>query len=1174
MKSKLIRSFLLLFVVTLLTTTAQAQVSAGGTPPSQSLANLSAPPTVTMAKIDVNDYIAEDKLQPKDVPPRFGVPFDVSLNLKNSGVWTDLPGGDRLWRLRIESEGAYSINLIYDRFYMPEGGKFFLYNDNYRYVIGAFTDYNNKETGMFSTQPVPDDAITLEYLEPASARGEGEISLMTVVHAYRNMFGYRDSNNLDDFGESGSCNNNVACDTEWDDEERGVVVLLTSGGYRYCSGSLINNVNEDATPYILTANHCSPGNTDIAMFNYKSPNCSPTTDGPTYQTVSSGTQRFTTSTSSSSDCFLWELSVDVPTSYNPYFNGWNANNSAASSAVGIHHPSCDVMKISWENAALTSTEYLSNTVNSSQDHWRVADWDDGTTEGGSSGSPLFDPNHRIVGQLHGGYAACGNNESDWYGKLSYSMTSGLRSWLDPSNTGVMTLDGYDPNTASPTITVTSPNTAVTWLVGSAYSITWTSSGLSENVQIHINRTYPGGAWETITSNTANDGSYSWTVTGGVTSSARIRVRGVTSTTVSDESDVNFTIAERTITVTNPNTAVTWYAGDSQTIQWSSQYITGNVVIELNRSYSGGVWDTLAASTTNDGSFAWVVETPTSSSARVRISSLSYPTATDVSNTNFTIAERTITVTNPNTALTWVVDADEFIEWTSSNVTGNVKIELNRDYPGSTWETIIATTTNDGSYEWSVTSPLTTTARIRVTSVTYPSVSDISDTDFSIAQRAITVTSPNTAVSWYSGDSHDITWTSSNITGNVSIELNRDYSEGTWETITSSTADDGTYAWTVTLPATSTARIRVTSLTYLTVSDVSDANFSIINSNDPPAIAHDRLDDQNFYPFDVTAYVTDDAAGFVARLFTREVGAVDYDSVELAPTYNGDEYAVAILKPVGTYEYFLRVIDAEGLTDETSLNAFTVQDFFGLEQVYDDDGAEASQWSETADMKWAVKFDAGEEDYVLSNIHIGVSTEKPTSDYSDLVVSIYLADGLDGLPGTQVAMKSVGSLGNVIGGVPTTQDNFVDVVFLDAANEPLVLTDDFYVAVENSDGIHFDAFLLDENGTLAGRSFVYNSCEDLWIDETSAHESARPGNRMIRVSGFSLIPPVIVVSLAGTDIRLDWEDTGAPYYHVYSALNADGPFTTLEGTATTNSFVDIDPLADELKFYVVRSSMQP
>ena len=76
-------------------------------------------------------------------------------------------------------------------------------------------------------------------------------------------------------------------------------------------------------------------------------------------------------------------------------------------------------------------------------HWRVADWEDGTTEPGSSGSPLFDADHRIVGQLHGGEASCSYNVNDYYGKFSTSWNNGLSGWLDPNNTGTLVLDGID-----------------------------------------------------------------------------------------------------------------------------------------------------------------------------------------------------------------------------------------------------------------------------------------------------------------------------------------------------------------------------------------------------------------------------------------------------------------------------------------------------------------------------------------------------------------------------------------------------------------------------------------------------------------------------------------------------------------------------------------------------------
>ncbi len=239
------RSLTVLFLLTMccLVSTSIAQVSQGGAPASLNMAALSAPETRSLPAVDAATLLAEDETESKDVSLRFGYPHDVNFNLNNSGTWTDAKDG-RVWRLRIESRGAYSINMIFDRFDLPAGGRFFVYNDNYDYVIGSFTEANEFPTGEFSTQPVPGDAITLEYFEPTEAVGQSVISVSSVIHAYRNLFG-RTNNPLDAFGDSGTCNNNANCPegAAWQNEKRGVVMLLTSGGSRFCSGSLINNTN-------------------------------------------------------------------------------------------------------------------------------------------------------------------------------------------------------------------------------------------------------------------------------------------------------------------------------------------------------------------------------------------------------------------------------------------------------------------------------------------------------------------------------------------------------------------------------------------------------------------------------------------------------------------------------------------------------------------------------------------------------------------------------------------------------------------------------------------------------------------------------------------------------------------------------------------------------------------
>ena len=257
-----------------------AQVSAGGTPFSFSATMPEDIHTVTLGSVDVAALLAEDELEAQEgapVPFRFGFPFEVDLGLDNAGTWTELPNGDRLWRLRLVSPGAYSINLIYDELWLPEGAKFFIYNEDQSDVLGAFTESNNKDYGKFATGPVKGGVSMLEYYEPADVQGSGVLHISRVVHAYRNVFnkdlviglnkGDPSAPTTQGYGDSGSCNRNINCPegAPWANEGDAVVMILTSGGTRLCSGALVNNVSQDYTPYMLTAFHCIDTNGDETL---------------------------------------------------------------------------------------------------------------------------------------------------------------------------------------------------------------------------------------------------------------------------------------------------------------------------------------------------------------------------------------------------------------------------------------------------------------------------------------------------------------------------------------------------------------------------------------------------------------------------------------------------------------------------------------------------------------------------------------------------------------------------------------------------------------------------------------------------------------------------------------------------------------------------------------------
>ena len=440
----LLSAFVLLIAVD-----GRAQVSVGGTPLSWGNTLIGGNTVITLPAVDEAALLLEDEARQMngEKSTRFGYNHEVSIDVLASCVW-ESTNTHEIGRLAIRSEGARSINLIFNDFYLEQDVSLFLYNRSKNDLIGAFTAANNKSYRTFSTLPLPGDVLVLEINAPLGSRTDLSVmQLETVTHAYKDLFNQSLEKGL---GQSGSCNVNVNCPEAagWEDQRRSVARILVNGN-DHCTGALINNTGNDATPYFLTANHCLTGNVSnwVFWFNWESPTCNPTQNS-SYDGVSGSTLL---ASCSNSDFALLELSQEVPLNYNPYYAGWSAVNTAPTSSVGIHHPSGDIKKWSYDGDASVSSEWGGWGSSGTNTHWEVLDWDIGTTEGGSSGSPLFDQNKRIVGQLHGGAALCGNDFSDLYGKVAYSwdcqnQNSGrLDVWLDPNNSGLTLLDGFDPN---------------------------------------------------------------------------------------------------------------------------------------------------------------------------------------------------------------------------------------------------------------------------------------------------------------------------------------------------------------------------------------------------------------------------------------------------------------------------------------------------------------------------------------------------------------------------------------------------------------------------------------------------------------------------------------------------------------------------------------------------------
>jgi len=431
-----------------------AQIASPGTPLSFNKNMTKAVETHQLPAFDAAAMLAEDEMIKGEGPLRFGKRHKVKLSTKNAGTWENLSNGDRIWRITFTSTGAYSLNFLFSKFYIPSGAALYAYNADKSDVRGAFTTLNNKSDGMFAITPIEGETVTLEYVEPASAKGQGLLEISYVVHAYRNLHTMMEELLEKGYGDSGPCNNDVACPESagWEDQIRSVALIIVNG-FESCTGAMVNNVNQDGTPYFLSANHCGSNiNSNWTFaFNYNSPTCDGP-DGNFDQSIVGGQLR---ANYAASDFTLFELSMPPPPAYAIYYAGWNNLDEPALNSTAIHHPSGDVKKISFNDDPLYSGSWGSGAAEvPGGNHWIVDDWEDGTTEGGSSGSPIFDQNQLIVGQLHGGGASCTNITYDSYGKFSASWEGGgtassrLKDWLGAGSIDSFTITyNYDGGTS-------------------------------------------------------------------------------------------------------------------------------------------------------------------------------------------------------------------------------------------------------------------------------------------------------------------------------------------------------------------------------------------------------------------------------------------------------------------------------------------------------------------------------------------------------------------------------------------------------------------------------------------------------------------------------------------------------------------------------------------------------
>ncbi|MCO6475064.1 MAG: proprotein convertase P-domain-containing protein, partial [Phaeodactylibacter sp.] len=433
---------------------AEAQYPGNGIAPSPT--PLQEVEKVLLGPVD-NEALLREELQSRAPgrPPRFAIPFEVDIAPQTHGLWEKLPDGTEVWRLRISSPGAHSLNFGFLEYYMPPGGSLFVYGPGRKPVLGPFTAADNETHYQLWTPILPGGEAVLEVQVPGGRRQALRLRLATVNHDFLGFTGVL----------SGACNLDVICGpgdgwsiVEPYREAIRSVAVYGLGGSTFCTGFLVNNTRNDCTPYFITANHCelnaSNSASVVVYWNYQNSYCrepgSMASGGPgDGQLENFNTGAIYRAGYAPTDFTLIELDDPVAENSQAFFAGWTRDAAPPEDTLAcIHHPDGSEKRISFSFSDTYAGAWGSGSMPvPGGNHLIIPSWDIGSTESGSSGAPLFDRQRRVVGQLRGGAASCNNSQYDAFGWFRFSWTGGgtpytrLKDWLDPDNTNLLFLDG-------------------------------------------------------------------------------------------------------------------------------------------------------------------------------------------------------------------------------------------------------------------------------------------------------------------------------------------------------------------------------------------------------------------------------------------------------------------------------------------------------------------------------------------------------------------------------------------------------------------------------------------------------------------------------------------------------------------------------------------------------------
>jgi lysyl endopeptidase len=482
---------------------------------------------VALPALDHVGLRIDDQASTPGTPLRYGLVQQVHggglvNGVASLGTLSELPDGRVRWDLELRSEGAFSLEPGFSRFRLPAGAVMVLRSGDGGSKRGPYTDADNPSDGGPLRLPfVQGDRVVITLDVARERLPFVQLALDNVTAAYRDIF------NPWSVEKSGSCNVDTICvqpatgdwttapwaapvKDRWSgfraDAQISSVAMYTyitsSGSGSACTGQAIRQVGDPGTWAFLTAHHClsteAEARSMTLYWKYETSACripgSSDSGSPISRSGNSIAQAggaVLLASYAPSDVTLVRLRQSPPSSASVIRTGWFRGSSAPEATFGIHHPASHEKRISFDNDPSTVGRFSNLGRGSGRTHWIVEDWDLGTTEQGSSGSGLWDRDGLLIGQLHGGAAACGNDSYDAYGRLFNSWNGGGAPWarvrdhLDPAGSNAQLL-GDITMCEAPSVSLSSTafssipragdvltfNVAVSGGSGAPYTIDW------------------------------------------------------------------------------------------------------------------------------------------------------------------------------------------------------------------------------------------------------------------------------------------------------------------------------------------------------------------------------------------------------------------------------------------------------------------------------------------------------------------------------------------------------------------------------------------------------------------------------------------------------------------------------------------------------------------------------